>query len=515
MMKTARPMLYRRQTSRLILPLLVLLTWIPLSRTASCGESPAAATAEEIRESVIAGTWYPASRKDLSDQVLSFLDQVPAPIRTERPVALIAPHAGYAYSGQVAAYAYKQIDSRDGIETVVLIAPSHRARFSGVAVYNRGGFRTPLGVVPLSHELIRTLGKRDTRIRYVPGAHDQEHSLEIQLPFLQTVLPGFRLVPLLMGEQDFRTCEWLAEAIADSIRGKPVLVVASSDLSHFHTSEQAKKLDQVVTERTAAFDPKRLSDALESGKCEACGGGPMVTAMLIARKLGADRAQVLRYGDSGDVTGDHQRVVGYMAAAFWAGGQAASSSDPSGSAKTETDLGLSAEEKALLHRIARENIEARCRGKDAPRIEVKSPRLKEARGAFVTLHKRGELRGCIGHIIGSLSLDRTIAEMAVAAAFQDPRFPSVTEDELKELQIEISVLTPLKRIQNVQEIIVGTHGIYMKQGGRSGLLLPQVATEYGWDRRSFLENTCRKAGLPRDAWKDPDTEIHIFSADIF
>lgn len=514
-MKAARSTFQICQASRLISWLLVLVTWVPLATAVSWGRSPAVALAEEIRESAIAGTWYPASRKDLTDQIRSFLDQVPSPARTGPPVALIAPHAGYAYSGQVAAHAYKQIGPQDGIETVVVIAPSHRTRFSGVAVYDRGGFRTPLGVVPLNHELIQTLRKRDVRIRYVPGAHDQEHSLEIQLPFLQTVLPGFRLVPLLMGEQDFQTCQWLAEVIADSIRGKHVLVVASSDLSHFHTSEQARKLDQVVTERTGAFDPEGLSDALESGKCEACGGGPMMTAMLIARKLNADRAQVLHYGDSGDVTGDHQQVVGYMSAAFWAGGKTASPSEPAESGKTGTDLGFSADEKALLHRIARENVEARCRGKGPPRIEVKSPRLKEPRGAFVTLHKHGELRGCIGHIIGSLPLDQTIAEMAVAAAFGDPRFPRVTEDELKELQIEISVLTPLQRAQSIDEIVVGTHGIYMKQGGRSGLLLPQVATENGWDRRAFLENTCRKAGLSRDAWQDPDTEIYIFSADIF
>jgi AmmeMemoRadiSam system protein B/AmmeMemoRadiSam system protein A len=494
----------------LVLSLLII---IPIRVTRDHRCSPA--FAEEIRESAIAGSWYPSSPAALREQIDGFLSRVPSPTSSGRLVALIAPHAGTAYSGQVAAHAYKQIGPGQKIETVLILAPSHRARFSGVAVHDRGGFRTPLGVVPLDREIIEDLKKRESRIRYVPDAHTLEHSLEIQLPFLQVVTPGFKLVPLLMGEQDLPTCQWLAEAIADSIRGKPVLVVASSDLSHFHDSEKARKLDQVVAERTSAFDPEGLSRDLASGKCEACGGGPMVTAMLIARKLGADRSQVLQYAHSGDVTGERSRVVGYMAAALWAKLDAGSAEKPAGAGDATIDLSLTPEEKGLLHRIARESIEARCKRKDPPRPEVNSVRLKEPRGAFVTLKKHGELRGCIGHIVGDLPLDRTISEMAVAAAFHDPRFPALTEAELEEIEIEISVLTPLKRIHRMEEITVGKHGIFMKRGTRSGLLLPQVATEQGWDCGTFVENTCRKAGLPSDAWKDPETEMYVFSAQIF
>ena len=168
-----------------------------------------------------------------------------------------------------------------------------------------------------------------------------------------------------------------------------------------------------------------------------------------------------------------------------------------------------------LLKIARDVVEACCRGGKPPKPEVFSPTLNEPRGAFVTLHKDGKLRGCIGHIRAQKPLVETIVEMAEAAAFQDPRFPPVTTKELSQLEYEISVLTPLRRIKDVEEIQVGIHGIYMKRGPSSGLLLPQVATEWGWDRITFLEHTCSKAGLPEDAWKDKKTEIYIFSADVF
>ena len=328
-------------------------------------------------------------------------------------------------------------------------------------------------------------------------------------------MPDFKLVPLVMGNQDFTTCKWLAEALGDCIgESRSVLVVASSDLSHFHAYKEAKRLDQVVLDNVNEFDPRGLSDSLASRRCEACGGGPMVTAMLIARRLGANTSQVLHYANSGDVTGDHSGVVGYMAAALWADLKNTEGQNPKRSG-VGAHLELTSGEKAELLQIARDVIEAHCRGKRIPAPRASSPSLNELRGAFVTLHKDGKLRGCIGHIRGEKPLVETVAEMAEAAAFRDPRFPPVTAEEIRMLEYEISVLTPLRRISNVEEIQVGTHGIYMKSDGCSGLLLPQVATEWGWDRETFLEHTCKKAGLPTDAWKDENTEIYIFSADVF
>jgi MEMO1 family protein len=471
--------------------------------------------ADQVRESVLAGSWYPAAPEELRQQIEGFLANI-APTATTgygQLIALIAPHAGYVYSGQVAAYAYKLLEKQT-FQTVIVLAPSHHARFSGVSVYDRGGFRTPLGVVPLDKELITALEKRDTRIRFLSEAHAKEHALEIQLPFLQVVMPGFKLVPLVMGEQDLETCRWLAEAIADCAKNNSVLLVASSDLSHFHSYDDAKRLDQVVLDKVAALDPEGLVKGLANGKCEACGGGPVAAAMLAAKRLGATRSRVLDYANSGDVTGDRSRVVGYLAAALWAepGGDGAHKAE---GPKVGVDLGLSAEDKAALHRIARESIEAKLLGKKAPSLEDLSVTLKEDRGAFVTLKTHGQLRGCIGRLAADRPLGEVVADMALAAAFQDPRFSPLRADELKGLEIEISALTPFKKIVGVDEIQVGKHGILMRNGSSSGLLLPQVATDYGWDRTTFLENTCQKAGLPKGCWKDKNTEIYIFSADVF
>jgi AmmeMemoRadiSam system protein B/AmmeMemoRadiSam system protein A len=470
---------------------------------------------EQIRESILAGSWYPGDAKRLRQDIESYLQKASVPDLHGQLLALISPHAGYRYSGPVAAYAYKLLEGRR-FDTVVVIAPSHRAYFSGVSVYDRGGFRTPLGVVPLDTELVAALKERDRRIRFVAEAHAQEHSLEIQLPFLQVVMPGFKLVPLVMGDQSFTACQWLAEAVAACIGKKSVLVVASSDLSHFHPYQEAKKLDQVVLDTVNAFDPGALSESLKGGACEACGGGPMVTAMLIGKKLGANKSQVLHYANSGDVTGDHSGVVGYMAAAVWANPKTKGAAEGEGEQpKVGVDLGLTAEEKTALLKLARRIIEAKCQGAKAPVPEAQSPALNELRGAFVTLHKHGRLRGCIGHIQARQPLVRTVAEMAVAAAFDDPRFPPLRTEELKDIDIEISVLTPLRRITDVREVQVGTHGIYIRNGAYSGLLLPQVATEWNWDRTAFLEHTCEKAHLPKDAWREKETEIFIFSADVF
>jgi hypothetical protein len=281
-----------------------------------------------------------------------------------------------------------------------------------------------------------------------------------------------------------------------------VLLVASTDLSHFHAYDEAVRLDRVVMDHVLAYDFEGLGEDLRTHKCEACGGGPIMTVMMAARKLGATKAVKLDYANSGDVTGDRSRVVGYFAAALL--------EEPS----VGVDLGLAEEEKARLLEIARGAIEAKLKGREIPEPEPGSPKLGEKTGAFVTLTKDGQLRGCIGHIRGMYPLCNTISRMAVAAATEDPRFPPMTADELDKVSIEISVMTPLKTIADPEEIEVGRHGIYLKKGYNSGLLLPQVATDYGWDRYEFLDHTCMKAGLPRGCWRE-GAEIQIFSAQIF
>ena len=468
---------------------------------------------KEIREPAVAGAFYPDKPEILSRDVKKYLENSKKEKIEGDIIALVSPHAGYMYSGQVAAYAYKLIEGR-AFDSVVVVAPSHRALFKGASLYDRGGYRTPLGVVPIDTELSKKMMERRKEIQFLPEAHSQEHSIEVQIPFLQVVLKSFKLIPIVMEPYwSWETCQYLSSAIAETVRGKNVLLVASSDLSHFHSYDEAVRLDKIVLNHIEHFDPEGLNRDLRGGRCEACGGGPILSIMLAAKALGANQGKVLKYLNSGDVTGDRSRVVGYAAGVFYkiAGGKEKMKEEK----KVGVDLGLTEEEKRTLHQIAKTVIENKAKGKAVPDFKIESTTLKENRGAFVTIQKRGQLRGCIGYIEGHGPLYKTIEEMAEAAAFRDPRFSPVKEKELPELDIEISVLTPLKKITNVNEIEVGKHGIYIKKGWFSGLLLPQVATEYGWDRQTFLEHTCQKAGLPSNAWKEKDTEIYIFSADIF
>ncbi|HET6461193.1 MAG TPA: AmmeMemoRadiSam system protein B [Syntrophales bacterium] len=273
---------------------------------------------EDIRKSVIAGSWYPDRPKVLRADIEEFLLRAPD-VKIDGSIrGLIVPHAGYAYSGQIAAIAYKII-KRKAFDAVFVLGPSHRAFFRGVSIYDRGGYETPLGVVPVDVPLAHAIMAQSEIISYIPAAHSQEHSIEIQLPFLQVVLGKFRFVPIVMGEQDRETCETLARSIVNATNGRNILIVGSSDLSHFHSYEKAVKLDSVVLKRVEKMDGRGLLEDLEKNLSEACGGGPAAVTMMASKKLGADRARLLKYANSGDVTGDRTSVVGYASAVFYNG----------------------------------------------------------------------------------------------------------------------------------------------------------------------------------------------------
>ncbi|MEW6686240.1 MAG: AmmeMemoRadiSam system protein B [Candidatus Edwardsbacteria bacterium] len=466
---------------------------------------------KEIRESVIAGSWYPGNPETLKEEIKRYLNQARQEVR--EPLALIVPHAGYIYSGGVAAFAYKQIEGKS-FQTVVIIGPSHRAYFRGFAIYDRGFWRTPLGLVEIDSMLAKEIiAQNPKEIQALPQVHRDEHSLEIQLPFLQVVLDNFKIVPIMMNEQDLASCRLLASALVKSLAEKNILLLASSDLSHYHPYNQALKLDQVVIEAIQKFDPEGLSESLQKGLCEACGGGPIVTVMLTAKGLGAEKAKILKYANSGDVTGDKSGVVGYLAAGIYrVGNKSQNLENESRKKKNE----LTEIEKKELLRIARTSIETAVRGKPIPKFQATTSILSEKRGVFVTLHEHGELRGCIGYIEGIKPLYEAVSEMAVAAATQDFRFSPVKGEELSKIDLEISVLTPLKKIEDIDEIVLGRDGVVVRRSGRSGVFLPQVATETGWDKEEFLSHLCYdKAGLPPDAWKDSKTEIFVFSAEVF
>ncbi len=474
----------------------------------------------QTRKPAVANQFYPGDPMVLTRQITDFFKKAKKEPIPGKIVALIAPHAGYMYSGQVAAYAFKLLEGFS-FETVVVICPSHVVSFKGASVYNGGAYETPLGVIAVDTSLAGKMADAKERVFLSTKGHGfvgmrGEHAIEVELPFLQLVLGKFKLVPIVMGDQDWTTCEALAEALIKTLKGRSVLIVASSDLSHFHPYDEAVRLDNIVIGHVNSFDPEGLFTDVSAGLCEACGASPMVVTMLAAKGLGADKAKVLKYANSGDVTGDKSGVVGYMAAVIYDSEAKPEDEKKSEKEKVEVEGDLSDEDKETLIRIARSTIEHKVEGKEPPEFEVDSPILKEKRGAFVTIHEHGRLRGCIGYIEAIKPLYITIQEMAEAAALNDSRFPPVSLEELPLLDLEISVLTPLKRIKDINEIQIGKHGIVLKKGYHQGVFLPQVATEQGWDRTTFLNEICFKAGIhDKNCWKDKDTEIYIFSAEVF
>ncbi len=452
-----------------------------------------------IRKPAVAGTFYPGSKSSLFQMIENFLSNVKKKNDLKNIKIIISPHAGYIYSGQVAAYGYKQIEG-ESFENIFIFAPSHRAHFSGISLFDGEGYETPLGIVKINKDLVKNLIEKSKFINFHKEAHIYEHSLEVQLPFLQVVVKNdFKIVPALVGTQNINEIVEVAKKINEFIGNKDLIVV-STDLSHYYDSNTAYKLDSVAIEDIKNLDVEKFYKDIAEGKAEACGFGPILIGLIISKLRGWNHCEILKYADSGDVSGDKSQVVGYLSAVI------CDSSD---------DFSLNEYEKDTLHKIAYESIKSKLEGREFNLDYEITPNLAQKRGAFVTLHKFGQLRGCIGNIVGMEPLHKTVKNMAIAAAFEDPRFPALRYEELKDIDIEISVLTPLKRIVTPDEIQVGKHGIFLRNGYYSGLLLPQVATEYNWDRYTFLDQTCLKAGLQPGCWKDPNTEIYIFSADVF
>jgi MEMO1 family protein len=465
----------------------------------------------KVRQPAVAGQFYPAQPEELLAMLDRFLAQAVVSPISDRIVAIIAPHAGYQYSGGVAAYSYALLKGRK-FERVVVIAPSHFEAFAFNSIFDGDAYATPLGNVPVDKEFAAKLAKLSPLIRvsssgHTPTQRQGEHAIEVQLPFLQHVLGQFKLVPIVMGDQTYESERALGISLARMIKGTNTLIVVSSDLSHYHTYDEASRMDHKTLNAIAHWDDLSLSQNFETRVWEACGGGPIVAAMIAAQRLGANEARILKYANSGDVTGDHSSVVGYGAVALI---QAAT-----GTARSER-FSLDAREKDTLIDLARKSVETAV--KERKLYEPTAPestRLLQESGVFVTLTKNGDLRGCIGLTTAREPLYLAVRDAATSAALTDPRFPPVDPGELSQLHYEISVLTPFRRVLDLKEISVGRDGLLMIQGDREGLLLPQVPVEQHWDRKEFLEETCLKAVLPRQAYQDDATDIFAFSALVF
>jgi len=455
-----------------------------------------------LRPPAWAGQFYEGDKARLGASIDAFLAAASPPAVSGEIKALIVPHAGYVYSGRTAAFGYKLVQGKD-YETVVILGPSHRVGFNGASIWPDGGFETPLGTAAVDAGAAKALAKAGG-FDFVPEAHGEEHSVEVQVPFVQKTLPRAKIVPVVLGFPAEATVRRLAAALAELARSRKLLVVASTDMSHFLGREEAKALDQTTAEmiremKTAAL----LRDIQRPESNRMCGGAGVLAALLYAQKLGRSKVEILRTSDSTEGGGPADRVVGYMAAAVTASATA-----------REPSFALSAEEKKTLLRLAKKAVETYVREKAVVEDEAVSPNLRDPRGAFVTLRKGGELRGCIGYTEPILPLSQAVIRCAIFAATQDPRFPPVTAAELGSLAYEISVLTPPRKIDDPRLVEVGRHGLVIARGDFRGLLLPQVAVENGWRREEFLAQTCLKAGLPADAWRK-GAEIYVFEALVF
>jgi MEMO1 family protein len=476
-----------------------------------------AADAQSVRQAGVAGGFYPADPKTLAammDDMLAHAASSQPPIN-DPILAVVAPHAGYQFSGPVAAYTYAALKGRK-FSRVVVIAPSHYEAFNFTSVYEGDAYATPLGTVPVDKAFAKQLVQMSPTIKFssrghTPTKEGAEHALEVELPWLQRVLGDFELVPIVMGDQSYENSRALGVALAKLIQGedkdKDTLIVASSDLSHYHPYDEAVKIDHKTLNALQAWDYFSMSRNFEAHVWEACGGAPIVAAMIAAERMGANQAVVLKYANSGDITGDHSRVVGYSADVFL----------KTSSGKTVgQQFSLTGHEKNELLALARKSVEYAVREKKpyepgASASEV----LNQERGAFVTLRKSGELRGCIGYTSAAKPLYMTVRDTATFAALRDTRFQPVSASELPQIDYEVSVLSPLRRVLDIRQIKVGQHGLLMKNGAYEGLLLPQVPVEEKWDRQKFLEETCVKAGMRSGCWKDENTDIFMFTAVVF
>ena len=462
-----------------------------------------------VRPATQAGRFYDGNPQSLSHEVDSFLTLHANDKQYDHVAAIIVPHAGYYFSGNVAATAYMSLPKDKRYKRIFLLGPSHHEWLDGASVNTEADYyATPLGQVKVDHEMALKLTADDV-FSYQPKAHDREHCLEVQLPFLQRSFKEVPpIVPIIISTNDFRKLKQIAEALKPYFTDENLFIV-SSDFSHYPSYEDACQVDAKTGKAVESGDVGQFIAAIEGNAksgirnlaTSACGELAIATLMLMMDS----RYEVkhLLYQNSGDIDDhDHSRVVGYHAFAILRG--------------AEKEFSLTDEDKRMLKKIAYDSIKDSLDGKPIakPTLNSQFLILNSKCGAFVSLHKQGRLRGCIGHFGEDVPLYEIVAEMARAAAFEDPRFLPVTRDELDDLDIEISVLTPMRRIQSLDEFELHRHGIYIKKGYRSGTFLPQVADEVNWTKEEFVGHCSQdKAGLGWDGWRD--AELFVYEAIVF
>ena len=463
-----------------------------------------------IRPATQANRFYTGDAKELEYEVDSLLMRHNSSQVYDNLAALIVPHAGYYFSGNVAAAAYMAIDTKKRYKRIFLLGPSHHEWLNGASVNTEADYyATPLGNVKVDHETAIELTKADSVFAYHRSAHSQEHCLEVQLPFLQRRLGDVPpIVPIIISINDYYKLKRMADVLKPYFTDDNLFVI-SSDFSHYPSYQDAYEVDAKTGKAIETGDVEEFIAAIEananSGKrnlaTSACGEFAIVTLMLMMD--GQYDVKHLMYQNSGDTDNyDHSRVVGYHSFAILR--------------RDNTSFNLSDDEKKTLKGIAFQSIKDSLDGKPIaqPIFNPQFSIFNLKCGAFVSLHKFGRLRGCIGHFGEDYPLHEIVAKMAYAAAFEDPRFMPVTSDELADIDIEISVLTPMRRIQSIDEFQLHRHGIYIKKGFRSGTFLPQVADEVNWTKEEFLGHCAQdKSGIGWDGWRD--AELYVYEAIVF
>ncbi|MEW6103959.1 MAG: AmmeMemoRadiSam system protein B [bacterium] len=454
-----------------------------------------------IRKAAVSGGFYPEGDA-CREMVKEFLDKA---TRTISPKirGIVSPHAGYVFSGLCAGWGYKQIEGED-YKTVIILGISHQYPINNSVISSFDGYETPLGTASINKEMVEKIMELDKDVSHLPQAEAREHSIEVLIPFIQVILPEAKIVPILVSG-DEKGLSNLAIALSKVI-DDDTLIVASSDLSHYPGYSDAKMVDKETIEKIVNFDEKGLIEAemnvYSSGipglATYLCGFYPVLVLIKTMKILGIDKAKEILYYNSGDTPyGEKDRVVGYGSICFYKEGY------------------LTNKEKERLLFIARETLNLYLKDGKIPEFKEENPKMLEKSGVFVTLHtKEGHLRGCIGYILPIKPLYQAIIDNAISAAVSDYRFPQVTYSELASLKIELSVLTPPKKIGTYTEIILGKHGIVLSKSGRSAVFLPQVAPEQKWTLEETLTHLSLKAGLPSDAWKK-DCQFEVFEAEVF
>ena len=467
------------------------------------------------RQPYVAGTFYPANRDTLMKNLEQLFKDCKHTDENWQIRAIICPHAGYIYSGRIAASAYSSIPKNKVYKNIFIIGSSHVAYFDGASVYNEGDYITPLGRVTVNKEIANTLILKNKVFAFPVTPHIKEHSIEVQLPFIQYHFKNVPpIVPVILGTDDENTVKKIVEALKPWFTPDNLFII-SSDFSHYPPYKEAIENDNLTAKSIMTGDPKafltRLSDnasknvpGLQTSMCAWTSGLTLLELAEGNRKL---EFKLIDYCNSGDSPeGDKSRVVGYNAMAL-----IEKDKNTAKPMETENSFSFSDSEKKELFAIAHASIQARLSGNRDYVIDAKTipENLKKPMGAFVTLKIDGNLRGCIGRFISEEPLYDVVKESAISSAFEDPRFNPLSKEEYKKTTMEITVLGPLKKISDIKEIVLGKHGIYIKKGPYSGTMLPQVAIENGWTVEEFLGFTARdKAGIGWNGWKDADLYIY-------